>query len=98
MLELTALVILVLGAAVLTAPVRRRVALPGWLVRARERGRPGVPVTAWVGAALVMAVCWLIGERRGLVGMALLLLWVLAPLTAVLVTGLWLRRPETRRR
>lgn len=98
MLELTALVILVLGAAVLTAPLRRRAALPGWLARARERGRPGVPVTAWLGAVLVMGVCWLIGEQRGLAGVLLFLLWVLAPLAAILVTGLWIRRPETRRR
>jgi hypothetical protein len=98
MLELTALAILVVSAAVLMAPLRRRVTLPGWLARARERGRPGVPVTAWLGAVLVMGVCWLIGEQRGLAGVALLLLWVLAPLVAILVTGLWIRRPGTGRR
>lgn len=97
MLELTALVVLVLSAAVLTAPLWRRLALPRWLARARERGRPGVPVTAWLGAVLVMGVSWLIGEQRSLAGALLLLLWVLAPLGAILVTGLWIRRPETRR-
>ena len=98
MLELVACVVLVLTAALLTAPLRRRLVLPGWLVRARERGRPGVPVTAWLTAFLVMGVCWLIGEQRGVLGALLLLLWVFAPLTAARVTVLWLRRAEPGQR
>jgi len=98
MLELVVFVVLLLTGAVLTAPLWRRVTLPGWLVRARERGRPGVPVTAWLAAILIMGFAWLLGERRGVLGGLLFLLWVMAPLTALGVTGLWLRRTVTRRR
>ena len=97
MLELVVFVVLLLTGAVLTTPLWRRLTLPDWLVRARQRGRPGVPVTSWLAALLIMGLCWLIGERRGVLGGLLLLLWVLAPMAALGVTGLWLRRPVTRR-
>ena len=86
-----------ISAAMVTGPLWRRLTLPDWLVRARQRGRPGVPVTSWLAALLIMGLCWLIGERRGVLGGLLLLLWVLAPMAALGVTGLWLRRPVTRR-
>jgi hypothetical protein len=98
MLELLAFVILLATAAALTAPLRRRLVLPDWLVRARERRRPGVPVTAWFAALFLMGVSWLIGERRGLLGVLLLLTWVLAPLTAAAITRLWIRPAAGDRR
>lgn len=98
MLELVVFVVLLLTGAVLTAPLWRRLTLPDWLVRARQRGRPGVPVTAWLAAILLMGFAWLLGERRGGLGGLLFLLWVVAPLAALGVTGLWLRRPVTRGR
>ncbi len=98
MLELVVFVVLLLTGAVLTAPLWRRLTLPDWLGRARQRGRPGVPVTAWLAAVLVMGFAWLLGERRGVLGGLLFLLSVLAPLAALGVTGLWLRRTVTRPR
>lgn len=98
MLELVVFVVLLLTGALLTAPLWRRLTLPDWLVRARQRGRPGVPVTAWLAAVLLMGFAWLLGERRGVLGGLLFLLWVLAPLAALGVTGLWLRRPVARKR
>lgn len=92
MVELGAWVLMLLAAAVLTAPLRRRLAPPAWLERRHGRGRPGVPVTAWLLAALAMAGCWLAGEARGAGGL-LLLLWVGGPLAALLVTRYWRRRP-----
>lgn len=76
----------------LLRPWVRRRPLPAWLARARERGRPGVPVTAWLAAILLMTLAWWIGERRGLFGLLLLLVWLLAPLTAAWITALWIRR------
>ncbi len=66
--------------------------LPPWLERARLRGRPGVPVTAWLCAILLMTVTWLIGEQRGILGLLLWLLWIGGPLVAGWVTNLWVRR------
>jgi hypothetical protein len=97
MLEVVVLIVLLLTGALLTAPLWRRLTLPAWLVRARLRGRPGVPVAAWLAAILIMGFAWLLGERRGVLGGLLFLLWVLAPLAALGVTGLWLRRPARPR-
>lgn len=80
-------------AGLLLRPVLRRLPVPAWLERARRRGRPGVPVTAWLGCLLLLGVLWLIGEFRGLAGALLFGLWVLAPITAAWITSLWLRRP-----
>lgn len=76
-------------------PLFRRLPVPGWLERARLRGRPGVPVTAWLAATGLMAAVWLTGERRGVVGLILLSLWLTAPLAALWVTLRW-RRGEAR--
>jgi hypothetical protein len=92
MLEIAALIILVTCAGWLSAPLLRRAPLPSWLARARARGRPGVPLTAWLAAGMLMALLWMIGEQQGLVGWLLLLLWVAAPLVAARISLLWLRR------
>lgn len=94
MVEFLVLVATILLAAWLLRPVLRRLPVPGWLVRAHARGRPGVPVTAWLGALLLMWVAWLLGERRGLVGALLYIIWILAPLAALRVTVWWTRRPD----
>jgi hypothetical protein len=83
--ELLVYAVTVALAGGLLRPVLRRLPVPGWLERARRRGRPGVPVTAWLGC--------LIGERRGLAGALLFGLWVLAPVAAAWITSFWLRRP-----
>ena len=79
-------------AGVLLRPVLRRLPVPGWLRRAQQRGRPGVPVTAWLAALLLLAALWLIGERRGLAGLLLLSLWLSGPIVAAWITSLWFRR------
>jgi hypothetical protein len=81
-------------AGLLVRPVLRRIPLPGWLARARLRGRPGVPVTAWLLVLLLLGLAWLAGERRGLAALVLLGVWLLAPVVAAWVTSLWLRRPR----
>jgi hypothetical protein len=92
MLEITALIVLAVCAGVFSAPLFRRMAVPGWLARARARRRLGVPVTAWLAAAALMALLWVIGERQGLLGWLLLLCWVAAPLLAARISLLWLPR------
>lgn len=82
--------------AILLRPGLRRLPVPGWLARARQRGRPGVPVTAWLAALLLVAVAWMFGERRGLAGLILLGVWLLAPIGAAWVSALWLRRDAPR--
>ncbi len=85
---------LALGAGALAWVLRpwlRRRALPAWLVRARARRRPGIPVTSWLGALLLMWIAWLIGEQRGIPGFVLALVWVGAPMVAGWVTWFWLR-------
>jgi hypothetical protein len=90
--ELVLLVVTVLATGILVGPGLRRVPLPAWLARARERGRPGVPVSAWFVAGGLMGLCWLVGEQRGLAGLLLLLVWVGAPVMATGISALWLRR------
>jgi len=82
--------------AVLLRPVLRRLPVPAWLARARARGRPGVPVTAWLATALVLLLAWAIGERRGLAGVVLLALWIVTPVAAGWIMSLWIRRSEAR--
>ena len=82
-------------AGALLRPVLRRLPVPGWLERARRRGRPGVPVTAWLACLVLLGVLWLIGERRGPAGAVLFGLWVVSPVAAAWITSLWLRRPTT---
>ncbi len=98
MLELMVLAVTVAAARLLLTPLRRRVRPPGWFVRARERGRPGVPVTTVLATLLGMGALWLIGERRGVPGALLLLFWIAIPLTAVEILLAWRRRPRPRSR
>jgi hypothetical protein len=95
MLELVLLVIAGGCVFLLTRPLRRRYPLPEWLVRGRVRRRPGIPVTAWLGALLLMGLAWLIGERRGLLGFLSLSIWIIAPLIAAWVTWYWVRGLRT---
>ena len=44
---------------------RRREGIAGTVREARKRRRPGIPVTAWIAALLLMELAWLFGERRG---------------------------------
>ncbi|MGH2626279.1 MAG: hypothetical protein ACRDHY_06460 [Anaerolineales bacterium] len=91
MVEAIVLVVTVLAARVLAAPLLRRVRPPAWFERLRARGRPGVPLLATLGALLLMVGLWLIGERRGLLNLLLLLLWIAAPLTAWEILRAWRR-------
>ena len=81
----------------LIRPFRHRFKLPEWLVRARIRRRPGIPVTSWLAALLLMEVVWLFGERRGLLGLLALAVWIGAPMLAIWVSWYWIkgRRPTT---
>jgi hypothetical protein len=76
----------------LVRPFFRGRPLPAWLERARLRGRPGVPVTAWLLAVVLMGVTWLIGDQRGIGAFILWLIWIGAPLAASWLTWLWIRR------
>jgi hypothetical protein len=82
---------------VLLRPLIRGRPLPGWLERARLRGRPGVPVSAWLGAFLLMSLAWLIGDQRGFIALLLWLVWICAPLAAAWVTWLWIARSKEQR-
>lgn len=75
----------------LVRPLRRRFTLPDWLVRARIRRRPGIPVTAWIAALLLMEFAWLFGERRGLGAVLALSIWIGAPLVAIWVSWYWIK-------
>ena len=92
MLELLSFIAAVGITGYLARPFLRRRPLPVWLERARLRGRPGVPVTAWLSAVLLMWVVWLIGERRGIFGFLLWLVWIGGPLVASFLTVLWVKR------
>ena len=76
----------------LIRPLLRGRLLPAWLERARLRGRPGVPVTTWLLAVLLMWVTWLIGDQRGIIALLLWLIWIGGPLIAAWLTWLWTRR------
>lgn len=92
MLELLSFFTAVAIAGYLARPFARGRPLPARLERARLRGRPGVPVTAWFGAVLLMSITWLIGEQRGIPGFLLWLLWIGGPLVACWLTVLWVRK------
>ena len=91
MLEFVLFAIAAFCVALLVRPLRRRFALPDWLVRARLRRRPGIPVTAWIAALLVMELAWLFGERRGLGAVLALGVWIGAPLVAMWVSWYWIK-------
>lgn len=91
MLEFVLWVIAAACIMLLARPLRRRLTLPEWLVRARKRRRPGVPVTAWIAALLLMELAWLFGERRGLAALLPLSIWIVAPLLATWVSWYWIR-------
>lgn len=86
------------AALLLVLPLARRLPVPGWYARARQRGRPGVPVVSVLGALLLMALAWWIGERRGWFGAVLQLVWIGAPLLAVLINLDWRRTRRAARR
>lgn len=97
MIELLAYTLTLMAVGVLAAPVVRRLAAPTWYRLARERGRPGIPVLAVGGALVLTGILWLIGERRGVFGAILLILWFGAPLTAFFVVRAWLTDRRNRR-
>ena len=76
----------------LIRPLFRGRPLPPWLERARLRGRPGVPVTAWLLAVVLMLLTWLVGDQRGILAFLLWLIWIGGPLVACWLTWLWARR------
>ena len=90
MLELLAFITALLMIGILLRPIARRRPLPAWLERARLRGRPGVPVTAWLSAVLLMFITWSIGDQRGIAAFLLWLVWIGAPLLACWTTWLWI--------
>ncbi|MBS1241315.1 MAG: hypothetical protein H6R40_742, partial [Gemmatimonadetes bacterium] len=90
--ELVIYLVTVALAGVLLRPLLRRLPVPEWLARARRRGRPGVPVTAWLVTLILLGVLWLTGERRGLAGALLFGLWVAGPIAAGWITSLWFGR------
>jgi hypothetical protein len=91
MLELILFAIAATCLTLLGRPLLARVGLPAWLVRARIRRRPGIPVTAWILALLSMELAWMIGDRRGLGAILALLLWTGLPMLAIWLTWYWLR-------
>lgn len=96
MTEPLALLVTVAATSVLLRPLLDRIRTPSWYERARQRGRPGVPVTVALSAAVLMTIAWMIGERRGVGGVILLLVWIGAPLTTWRVVRAWYlpkRRP-----
>ena len=90
MLELLAFITALAMIALLVRPVLRRRRLPAWLERARLRGRPGVPVTAWLSAVLLMFLTWSVGDQRGILAFLLWTVWIGAPIVACWITWLWI--------
>lgn len=97
MVELLVYTLTLIAVGVLAAPVVRRLPAPKWYRLARERGRPGIPVVTVGGALVLMGILWLIGERRGVFGSTLLILWLGAPLTGFFVVRTWLTDRRKRR-
>ena len=92
MLELLSFVAAIAILGWLVRPLLRGRRLPAWLERARLRGRPGVPVTAWLLAVVLMQLTWLVGDQRGIFAFLLWLIWISGPLVACWLTWLWVRR------
>jgi hypothetical protein len=92
--ELLVLFVTVVAARILVAPLVRRIPSPAWYERAKLRGRPGIPITTGLGTLLLMGLFWLIGERRGVVGAVLLVLWIAVPAAAWEILRSWRRRPR----
>ena len=90
MLELLAFITALAMIALLVRPFLRSRRLPAWLERARLRGRPGVPVTAWLSAVLLMFLTWSVGDQRGFLALLLWTIWIGAPIAACWVTWLWI--------
>ena len=67
----------------LTTELRRRLTLPLVLV-------------AWVLGVAGMGLAWRLGASGvgGVLGAVAILLWIVAPVTALLVTGLWWHRRD----
>jgi hypothetical protein len=92
MLELGMWALAAMSIAFLGWPLLRRMHIPAWLVRARARRRPGIPVTSWLAALLLMGMVWLIGDHRGILGVIGLCIWIGAPMIAGWVTWYWIRK------
>jgi hypothetical protein len=90
MLELLAFFTALAMIALLVRPFLRSRRLPAWLERARLRGRPGVPVTAWLCAVGVMSLTWSLGDQHGIIAFLLWFVWIGAPLLACWITWLWI--------
>ena len=96
MIELAIYLVTLVAVGVLVAPVVRRLPAPAWYLRARDRGRPGIPVVAALGSLLLLGLLWLLGEQRGVIGTGALVLWIGAPLTAFFVIRTWIRDRRKR--
>ena len=96
MIELAIYLVTLVAVGVLAAPVVRRLPAPAWYLRARDRGRPGIPVVTALGSLLLLGLLWLLGEQRGVIGTVALVLWIGAPLTAFFVIGTWIRDRRKR--
>jgi len=96
LLEFLSFVIAIAIAAYLARPFVGGRPSPAWLERARLRGKPGVPVTAWLGAFLLMLLAWLIGDQRGILALLLWLLWIAGPLVACWITWLWMTKGKVQ--
>lgn len=94
MLELILLILGVACLGLLVRPAVRRWTPPAWWVRARARRRPGIPITAWLAALLLMELIWLIGEQRNVLSFFAMVIWFGAPLTAAWITWYWLKRSD----
>jgi hypothetical protein len=92
MLEFGMWALAAMSVVFLGRPLLRRLQPPAWLVRARARRRPGIPVTSWLAALLLMGMVWLIGDRRGILGIIGLSVWISAPMIASWVTWYWIRK------
>ena len=92
MLEILSFATAIAVVAWVFRPFLRSRQLPAWLERARLRGRPGVPVTAWILAVLLMWITWLIGDQRGIFAFLLWVIWIGGPLIASWVTWLWTKQ------
>jgi len=96
MIELLIYLVTLVTVGVLAAPVVRRLPAPAWYLRARDRGRPGVPVVTALGSLLLLGLLWLVGEQPGVIGTVALVLWIGAPLTACFVIRTWIRDRRNR--
>jgi hypothetical protein len=92
-LEVALYLLTVAFLGVLISPLIRRFRSPLWFQRLRERKRPGVPVLICLAGAGLMALAWMLGERRGLLGILLMLIWYGTPLVVLHILAAWRRQP-----